>query len=109
MSAAATPTKTCMICGVDVSGKPRVKDAQGRYACQGACAKEAAARLQAAGAKPAPVIKTVAVAAPAAVAAGAKAPPPSGPPASRAAAPGVDPLLASLVDANGVSKSVPCP
>jgi hypothetical protein len=26
--------KTCVVCGVDCSGKPRVKDPQGRYCCQ---------------------------------------------------------------------------
>lgn len=26
--------KTCTVCGTDVSGKPRVKDAQGRYMCK---------------------------------------------------------------------------
>ena len=33
MSATA-PAKTCIHCGQDCSGKPRTKDAQGRYACK---------------------------------------------------------------------------
>jgi hypothetical protein len=31
--------KSCSICGVDVSSKPRAKDAQGRYVCQECVAK----------------------------------------------------------------------
>lgn len=31
---AETAAKACSICGIDVSGKPRAKDAQGRYVCQ---------------------------------------------------------------------------
>lgn len=27
-------TKTCTVCGIDVTGKPRTKDAQGRYICK---------------------------------------------------------------------------
>jgi hypothetical protein len=31
---AQPPAKACSICGIDVTTKPRVKDGQGRYACQ---------------------------------------------------------------------------
>ena len=34
------PTRTCIFCGCDVAGKPRVKDSRGRYACK-ACLKNA--------------------------------------------------------------------
>lgn len=34
MSASSTPAKVCLICGLDVADKPRVKDAQGRYTCK---------------------------------------------------------------------------
>lgn len=40
---AAQPQKTCTICGLDCSNKPRTKDAQGRYVC-----KECFQRAQAA-------------------------------------------------------------
>lgn len=36
--------KVCSVCGLDVSGKPRVKDAAGRYMCQDCLAKAKAAR-----------------------------------------------------------------
>lgn len=35
----ASPAKSCSICGIDVTGKPRAKDAQGRYLCQDCLAK----------------------------------------------------------------------
>lgn len=35
---ATEPTKkVCIVCGTDVSGKPRVKNAAGQYVCKGAC------------------------------------------------------------------------
>lgn len=34
MSSTPAPAKTCLICGLDVSDKPRAKDAQGRYTCK---------------------------------------------------------------------------
>jgi hypothetical protein len=37
---ATSSQKICSVCGTDVAGKPRVKDAQGRYACVGECQKE---------------------------------------------------------------------
>lgn len=48
------PAKVCMKCGVDVSTKPRVKDAQGRYLCQPCAAKAAPAAGGSQPAKPAP-------------------------------------------------------
>lgn len=33
-SSPSAPVKRCIHCGLDCSGKPRVKDRQGRYACQ---------------------------------------------------------------------------
>lgn len=39
---AETVAKSCAFCGIDVSGKPRTKDAQGRYACAD-CVKKATA------------------------------------------------------------------
>src|SRR5215831_19131612 len=29
-----TTTKLCTVCGIDCSGKPRIKDQQGRYICK---------------------------------------------------------------------------
>ncbi len=45
--------KVCIVCGVDVSRKPRVKDQQGRYMCEGLCERTARERARAAAAKPA--------------------------------------------------------
>lgn len=39
-----TPAKTCIKCGQDCSGKPRTKDAQGRYTCRECFDKLTAAR-----------------------------------------------------------------
>ncbi len=61
MSQTGATAKVCVICGQDCSGKPRVKDQQGRYSCkscQEAALKKAAAAKPAAPrpvAKPAPV------------------------------------------------------
>lgn len=35
--------KVCIVCGANVAGKPRVKDAAGRYMCAGECQKKAEA------------------------------------------------------------------
>ena len=51
MPAAQEGQKLCTVCGQNLSGKPRVKDAQGRYACAGECQQKLAA---AAPATPAP-------------------------------------------------------
>lgn len=37
--------KTCIFCGVDCAGKPRVKDERGRYACKACAEKRQAAAL----------------------------------------------------------------
>jgi uncharacterized Zn finger protein (UPF0148 family) len=37
MPTAQPAKKVCIVCGADVDGKPRVKDADGRYVCKGAC------------------------------------------------------------------------
>lgn len=34
MAEGQTTAKSCMVCGIDVSGKPRTKDNQGRYVCK---------------------------------------------------------------------------
>jgi hypothetical protein len=49
----STSGKVCIVCGVDVSRKPRVKDQQGRYMCEGLCERTARERARAAAAKPA--------------------------------------------------------
>ncbi len=49
--------KTCTICGIDCSDRPRVKDAKGRYACRECLEKQARSKRTAQGApaaKPAP-------------------------------------------------------
>lgn len=51
------PDKVCVICGADVADKPRVKDAQGKYACQ-ACVQK---RQAGTAAKPAAGTKSAAV------------------------------------------------
>lgn len=37
MPGTESPNKLCVVCGKDVAGKPRVKDAAGRYTCVGDC------------------------------------------------------------------------
>ncbi len=57
MATTGAAGKICAICGEDVSGKPRVKDAQGRYMCAGLCEAKAAEQARARSAprpKPAP-------------------------------------------------------
>jgi hypothetical protein len=62
-----TSGKVCVHCGVNCEGRPRVKDADGRYACK-ACFDRIAAGDQSNAAATAPVVKVVANArAPAAV------------------------------------------
>ncbi|MEM7621932.1 MAG: hypothetical protein AAF235_01870 [Planctomycetota bacterium] len=34
MTTPTSESKTCVICGVDCAGRPRIKDSRGRYACQ---------------------------------------------------------------------------
>ncbi len=48
-NAAATAGKTCIYCGEDCSTRPRVRDQQGRYACQ-ACVKAASLQWESQGA-----------------------------------------------------------
>ncbi|HMN41148.1 MAG TPA: hypothetical protein PKE29_09910 [Phycisphaerales bacterium] len=64
--AAESASKTCVVCGQDVAGKPRVKDAAGRYMCAGACHEKAAAaaKQRAGGGTPAPPPKAPPVARP---------------------------------------------
>lgn len=48
MSAGASSEKLCAVCGTDVAGKPRVKNAQGEYLCKGGdCEKTALERAKA--------------------------------------------------------------
>src|SRR4051812_35792426 len=44
MATSSPPSKVCVVCGTDVVGKPRVKDAAGRYMCAGLCETKAAER-----------------------------------------------------------------
>lgn len=105
------PAKTCSMCGVNVSDKPRTKDATGKYFCEPCAAKAKAA------AQPA---------APAAPAARPAAPAPAatpGPAARPAARPGpdvyqVDPLMDKILSeavppaaegAEAVAPAGPCP
>lgn len=46
MPGTESSNKVCVVCGKDVSGKPRVKDAQGRYTCAGDCQATHAANLK---------------------------------------------------------------
>ncbi len=41
MATAESAGKICMVCGKDVTGQPRVKDASGRYLCAGECQQKA--------------------------------------------------------------------
>ena len=76
MATTESAKKVCVVCGVDVAGKPRVKDAAGRYMCAGECQEKAAEQARqtqaarAAAPKPAP--------APSRPAAPPVAPPPAG-------------------------------
>ena len=57
MAAVQSPKKICVVCGKDVSDSPRVKDAQGRYVCQGACQATFAGKAKAPAA-PAPKVES---------------------------------------------------
>lgn len=46
--------KICTVCGIDVNGRPRVKDAQGRYVCKDCFDKAKAAKSASQPAAPAP-------------------------------------------------------
>lgn len=95
------PAKTCSMCGVNVSDKPRTKDAAGNYFCEPCAAKAKAAAAQPA--RPAPA-----------------APQPAAKPAARPAPDvyQVDPLMdkilseavpAAPVGAEPVAPAGPCP
>ena len=47
MATAESAGKICMVCGKDVTGQPRVKDASGRYLCAGECQQKALAAAKA--------------------------------------------------------------
>lgn len=49
MADALAGGKFCIVCGADVSGEPRVQDAQGRYVCAGECHQQLAAKFKGAG------------------------------------------------------------
>ncbi len=87
MATAESSGKTCVVCGQDVSGKPRVKDAAGKYMCAGECQQKAAAAA-----------KARQDARPAAPGAAAQAKPPM--------APGG--LLGQLIDDSPMLKSAKC-
>ena len=94
MPEVAQPTpasKVCAFCGTDVASQPRVKDAQGRYACI-PCAERAQHARAAQTAKPEP--------------------PPIKVQAAKAAAPatadGVDPILNDLLASSITAKKVAC-
>jgi hypothetical protein len=52
MSTTESAKKICVMCGQDVSGKPRVKDALGSYLCAGECEQRSAAVAKARAAAP---------------------------------------------------------
>ncbi|GJQ30723.1 MAG: hypothetical protein HBSAPP03_26070 [Phycisphaerae bacterium] len=56
----AGTTKVCSVCGIDVSNRPRVKDAAGRYMCQDCLQKAKAARGAQTAPKPKPPATTTA-------------------------------------------------
>jgi len=72
--------KVCVICKQDCSGRPHVKDKQGRYAC-----RECIEKMQ------------------------AKAPKASGAAAAPAASGGTDPVMARLIEGSAAVKATPCP
>jgi hypothetical protein len=47
MATAESAAKVCVVCGANVAGKPRVKDAAGRYMCAGECQEKAEAQARA--------------------------------------------------------------
>lgn len=81
------PTKVCVVCGVDVAAKPRVKDAQGRYVCKGKCEAKLAS---------------------AAATAAAKSSRKSSPVAIAPAAPGADDIMGNLLSTSPVLNGKPC-
>lgn len=60
----AVATKSCTVCGIDCSGRPRVKDQQGRYMCQ-ECFDKVKQTKQVQKAPPAPAVAAVTAADPA--------------------------------------------
>ncbi len=100
--AAAAPSKICVVCGVDVADKPRVKDATGRYMCKACAEKQTAA-------KPATAVKPGSKPG----AAGAPAKPAGAKPASDKGpvplADGYDPVMAALVATSAQATSQACP
>lgn len=92
-SATQPAKKTCVVCGTDVDGKPRVKDAQGRYACKGACEAKLlkpAAPAPSQGPAPKPAAGSLT-------------------PVIPAGSPGPDDILGKLISASPVLNSRPCP
>lgn len=83
---ATQPTKVCVVCGVDVAAKPRVKDAQGRYVCKGECEAKLASKAPAT-AKP--TLK-------------------SSPAAGTTTSLGADDIMGSLLSASPVLSGKPC-
>ncbi len=92
MATAESASKICVVCGQDVAGKPRVKDAAGRYMCAGACQEKAAAAAKAA-AKPAPAPRAV-------------TPPPKAPPVAKPAGEGS--VLGDLISSSPMLNSAMC-
>jgi hypothetical protein len=58
MAMAESASKVCVVCGQNVAGKPRVKDAAGRYMCAGACQEKMAASAKQAPPASAPRVAT---------------------------------------------------
>lgn len=88
-------TKACAFCGLDVSNKPRSKDAQGRYICAECLNKAAAAKARAD-----------------AVAKGIDLKKAATPPKQlevNATTDGTDAVLSSLIAASPAQKGTPCP
>jgi hypothetical protein len=87
MATAESAKKICVVCGKDVAGQPRVKDAAGRYLCAGECQQRAAAAAKAKQAAPPPATVKA-------------APPP--------AAAGGGSLMANLIEDSPMLKAAKC-
>lgn len=102
--AGAAPSKVCVVCGINVADKPRVKDAAGRYMCKACAEKQTAAKPstgaaggKSGGASTKPAAKP---------GSGDKGPIPM---AAAAGSGNYDPVMAALVESSAQATSSACP
>jgi hypothetical protein len=97
MATAESAKKVCVVCGADVAGKPRVKDAAGHYMCAGECQQKAESQA-----------KERAKARQAAAALQPPPPPKQGPVVKSASAPTDGSMLGDLISNSPMVNAVAC-